>query len=582
MTEYNTLSTDLNREVSDYCRLHRHRIPTSELEWWRITRHLELTCQHVLWKLRGDVRRGSRGSRRNRTSSSGNINQTLFDMSMGCGAPSTNPNSNSLTRQQLAVVRELKVLSERVLDPKQGKVVKVGNIIRVFYKIKQKFEMDRYERQILDYGVETMREAINKELPIDSQEVVRCLQEICDLVKQMAIQQNPLRPMTNLPVKEVPSLLDIEVRPPIRSRLFSNDVAAQMTMTFNCLMDLYRNIDTSQSDTDTEPAPSTSAASDEGDNLHQEDHLSPESETNITFPCAIESCDVAHLPVINTFGLGTTYDYSKIENESGEKDKALLKDELDGEIHENLQGDDPDNSKSPNSPEANDVSDNLPSSADFCPKVDSENNVSPDEENFDATKVEPSANGCGERHFTVKSEEDKDSEVNSLHGNDEVLHPDGVKTTPIADKSETIVQAETNSDENTCGTTSEIPTPITVPPSMATENSGADRESGNNESEGTVNQEQYQESHREQCLENISEYMYPTEQDYTSTTDSNYMQALYKIEPSHQESQAVLEHSVDYTVQEDTALDLSLRKGEQDKVREKRIKTWDSGFESAN
>ena len=84
-----------------------------------------------------------------------------------------------------------------------------------------------------------------------------------------------------------------------------------------------------------------------------------------------------------------------------------------------------------------------------------------------------------------------------------------------------------------------------------------------------MNQEQYQESHREQYLENISEYTYPTNQDYTSTTDDNYMQTHYKIEPSHQESQAVLEHSVDYTVQDGAALDISLHKGEQDKVSQR-------------
>ena len=550
--EYNNLATDLNRDVKDYLRSlrqRRRRLSSSDVEWWRITRHLELTCQYVINKLQGSV---SWGNRRKRTSSSGNINQTLFNMSMGGAAPPPRRSSESLSRQQLACVHELKDVSEQVLNPKHSRNVKLGNIINLFYRIKQKFNLDRYEREILDYGVETMRGALKRELPVNSPEVVRCLQEVCDLVKQMALRHNttPARPVG----RDVPSLLTLEVTPPVRSRLFSQDLAQTMKMTFDCLMDLYKIADTGNSD--SEPTPSTSALSDEDNKEHQANV--PEPETNDTFPHATESYDVTHLPVINTFALGTTYDYSR----DTKNDEESAKDESDQEVQEIGQCDEPDKSKPPGSPKTNDVSDTYSDGEEHCTKADLERNIAADDKSIDAAN---SLSNTKEHPETCEENEVLDVNVNSSNqGIDLASSPQQTSdiSTLVLDANVTNVQPE-RSDIGTFESLSENE------PKTATGDSPFVRESGNNEPEGKVNQEEHQQCHKEQYLETILEYTYPADPDHVRkdhvAVESNTMEVHNEVKASRQEkNQVAQEVGVNYSIQDDAALDLSLDKEQLD------------------
>ena len=133
---------------------------------------------------------------------------------------------------------------KRVLHPKHCKRVKIGGIVSLFYTIKQKFPLDHYETEIIDYGIETMRFAMKKNQQADSPEVVRCVQEVCDLVKQMVMVRNSF---SSAPVihthhthRHVPSLLDIQVTQPIKSRLFNRKLGEAMKLALNCLMKLYK------------------------------------------------------------------------------------------------------------------------------------------------------------------------------------------------------------------------------------------------------------------------------------------------------------------------------------------------------
>ena len=584
MGEYNALATDLNRDVNEYSRGGRRKSP-AHIEWWRITRHLELTCEYVILKLRNELRVDPRTNTRIKTfcRGGGNINQTLLSMSMGGGGggggPSQRRNSDTLTKQQLTCVKELNDLVKRVLHPKHYKKVKIGAITSLFYTIKQKFQLDNYETEILNYGIETMRFAMKKNQQANSPEVVRCVQEVCDLVKQMVIVRNSF---SSAPVihththAHVPSLLDIQVTPPIKSRLFNRKLGEAMKHTLNCLMKLYKDVDHSD-ESNIEPKPSTSSASDGDHTACSAEPFSLDLHDHTTFPSASDSSSPSaeDLPVINTFSLGSTYDYSQ-EN----KTEAINEEEKDNVTRSSS----PDDSVGRSETAADDspspeVSDPVPcarhSSEDGAllqQDVSDENKIVPNVEELTPSAVQSEKSAASE---TACSEEDAVVTEKTGGDDDETSTAAESKAESVAqhkDKDNTTIaaQPETSGDDNNIAATQAKVENV--------QNKGND--AGNRPPDGgqhvskSVNvKNQYGE--HQGCpavetdpIETILEKTFPIDQEYVAEMDlagdSGDVESCQKGGTSRHGE----EIDEKFTVQNEMALDLSMHKDDSNQDSE--------------
>ena len=578
MGEYNALATDLNRDVNEYSRGGRRRSP-AHVEWWRITRHLELTCEYVILKLRNELRVDPRTNTRIKAFSrgGGNISQTLLSMSMGGGGkggggPPKRRTSDTLTKQQLTCVNELNDLVKRVLHPKHCKKVKIGAITSLFYTIKQKFQLDNYETEIIHYGIETMRSAMKKNQQANSPEVVRCVQEVCDLVKQMVIVRNSF---SSAPIihthahAHVPSLLDIQVTPPIKSRLFNRKLGETMKHTLNCLMKLYKDAD-HNNDSNTEPKPSTSSASEDDHAPYSAEPFSLDLPDRTTFPSASDSPSPSSedLPVINTFSLGSTYDYSK-ENEK--ETEAMNEEEKDNVTRDSSPNDSVDRPETAadDSPSA-EVSDPVP-----CTRHCSEDSAMLQQDVSEGSKTVPNVEeltpsavqseksaaseiACSEEDAVVTEEtggndDDETSTATESKAEGVAQHEDNV-----TDENMTIAaQTETNGDDNNTAVTTNI-----------VQNKGNDAENRPpaagqpiSKSADVLNQDrEYQgcPAAETDSIETILEKTFPIDQDYVAevdlASDSGNMESPQKGGTSHHGE----ETEENFTVQNEMALDLSM------------------------
>ena len=589
MGEYNALATDLNRDVNEYSRGGRRKSP-AHVEWWRITRHLELTCEYVILKLRNELRVDPRTNTRIKTFSSrggGNINQTLLSMSMGgggCGGGGVPPpkrNSDTITKQQLTCLNELKDLVKRVLHPKHCKRVKIGGIISLFYTIKQKFPLDRYETEIIDYGIETMRFAMKKNQQADSPEVVRCVQEVCDLVKQMVMVRNSF---SSAPVihthnthRHVPSLLDIQVTPPIKSRLFNRKLGEAMKLALNCLMKLYKNVDHND-DSNIEPKPSTSSASADDNVPHSAEPFSLDlHDSATTFPSASDSSSPSaeDLPVINTFSLGSTYDYSK-ENEI--KTEAINEDEE--EDKDNVtRGSSSDDSVDRSQTAANDstsspqISDPIPCTY-HSPEdgqmlqqdVSDADNIVPNVEELPSSSAIQSEKAaaspetaCSEKNAIVKEQtvtgvDDETSESVAEHKDN------------VAEENTTIVaQTETSDvdDNNIAAIKSEVENVVKNEGNEAAENRvPAACQSGDKSANVSNQYGDYQgcPAVEADSIETILEKTSPIDQDYVAEVDLSRDNGNVESRQKDGTSRNGEETEESFAVQNEMALDLSMHK----------------------
>ena len=597
MGEYNALATDLNRDVNEYSRGGRRKSP-AHVEWWRITRHLELTCEYVILKLRNELRVDPRTNTRIKTFSSrggGNINQTLLSMSMGGGGG----NSDTLTKQQLTCVNELKDLVKRVLHPKHCKRVKIGGIISLFYTIKQKFSLDHYETEIIDYGIETMRFAMKKNQQADSPEVVRCVQEVCDLVKQMVMVRNSF---SNAPVihthhtrRHVPSLLDIQVTPPIKSRLFNRKLGEAMKLALNCLMKLYKNVDCSNDDSTIEPKPSTSSASADDNVPHSAEPFSLDlHDSTTTFPSATDSSSPSaeDLPVINTFSLRSTYDYSK-ENEI--KTEAINEDE-EAEKDNVTRGSSPDDSVDRSQTTANDstsspqISDPVPCtyhSPEDCQMLQQDvsdaDNIVPNVEELPSSSAIQSEKAaaspetaCSEKNAIVKEEtvtgvDDETSTPTESKAESVAEHKDNV-----AEENTTVVaQTETSDvdDNNIAAIKIEVENVVKNEDNEAAENRVPAACQSDDKSANVSNQYgDYQGCPAEEAdsIETILEKTFPIDQDYVAEVDLSRDNGDVESRQKDKTSRNREETEESFAVQNEMALDLSMHKDDSSQDKEEK------------
>ena len=431
---------------------------------------------------------------------------------------------------------------------------------------------------------------MKKNQQADSPEVVRCVQEVCDLVKQMVMVRNSF---SSAPVihthhthRHVPSLLDIQVTPPIKSRLFNRKLGEAMKLALNCLMKLYKNVDCSNDDSTIEPKPSTSSASADDNVPHSAEPFSLDlHDSTTTFPSATDSSSPSaeDLPVINTFSLGSTYDYSK-ENEI--KTEAINANDEKEDKDNVTRNTSPDNSVDRSQTTASD-STTSPQISDpvHCAHHSSEDGQMPQQDVSDAENIVPnveesssssaiqsekaaasSETACSEKNGIVKEERetagnDETSTATEFKAESVTEHKDNVaeEKTTIAALTETIDV----DDNNTAMTKFNVENLVENEGNETAKNRTLAACQSGDKSANVLNQYgEYQgcPAVETDSIETILEKTFPIEQDYVAEVDLSHDNGDVESRQKDGTSRNAEETDENFAVQNETALDLSIHK----------------------
>ena len=219
--EYSDVGIDLNMAYNEFLSQNQG-LPPADREWWHVTKHLEITCEYVMYKLKQDMgyddappHRSNRmmmaQMRRQRNYPSqgggGGITNTLMNMAMDKGENKVPPlmqgfpeftrdwdnmddggrnrpwHARLLHRQRRCVL-DFEKLLPRMLNEDDSKNIRIGHVTGMFFSFKNKFSLTDEERLLVDESIEIARTAMKNEKPANCPELIDAAQQVYEVMQR--------------------------------------------------------------------------------------------------------------------------------------------------------------------------------------------------------------------------------------------------------------------------------------------------------------------------------------------------------------------------------------------------------------